>query len=72
MPEQEGLEVIRDIRRAGQPMAIIAISGGGYPGGLNVLEIARELGANAALTKPFSREELVEAVEACLAANEPT
>jgi len=50
MPEQEGLETIHAIRKHWPTMPILAISGvfgGAY------LELARKLGANAVLRKPF-------------------
>ena len=68
MPEKEGLEVIRDIRQGARPIAIIAISGSGRLGGPDVLKFARDLGANVTLTKPFTRDQLLEAVRTCLPA----
>ena len=68
MPEKEGLEVIRDIRQGARPIPIIAISGSGRLGGPDVLKFARDLGANVTLTKPFTRDQLLEAVRTCLPA----
>lgn len=68
MPEKEGLEVIRDIRQGGRSIAIIAMSGSGQFGGPDVLKFARDLGADATLTKPFTREQLLETVRTCLSA----
>ena len=70
MPEKEGLEVIHDIRHGARSIAIIAISGSSLPGAPDVLKFARELGANATLTKPFTREQLLEAVNSCLSAGQ--
>lgn len=62
MPEQEGLETIREIRRAFPAVKIIAISGGGQQGNLNFLGIAERLGALRTLRKPFSPQALLAAI----------
>jgi PAS domain S-box-containing protein len=56
MPEQEGIETIRILRREVPGVGIIAISGalGGQ-----FLEVARKLGAQAVLSKPVSGELLL-------------
>jgi DNA-binding response OmpR family regulator len=67
MPEQEGLETLMQLRHASPAVLVIAISGGGRVGPESYLNSARTLGANAILTKPFGREELLEAVNRVLA-----
>jgi len=52
MQGREGLETIRDIRREFPDLKIIAMSGGSA-GPLDPLVLARELGANRVLSKPF-------------------
>ena len=64
MPEKEGLETIRDLRRAG-PVRIIAMSGDGMAAE-HFLRVARHLGAARALHKPFEIEELFAAMRAVL------
>lgn len=67
MPEQEGLETIREIRRRHPRLGILAISGGGASGiDTQLLRFARKLGADRALPKPFSASELVSAVRGLL------
>ncbi len=68
MPGGDGFELIASFRKA-QPMArIVAISGGGkYLQGSDCLKIARGLGANAAVMKPFKWEELQQAIDLALA-----
>lgn len=66
MPEKEGLETIADIRRQYTHVPIIAISGGGRVGPNDYLETARFIGANATLTKPFARQELISTVDSLL------
>ena len=62
MPEKEGLETIRELRRLCPESKILAISGGGRTGALDFLGVAEKLGAQRTLRKPFLRQELLEAV----------
>jgi DNA-binding response OmpR family regulator len=62
MPEKEGIETIIELRRRLAIPRIIAISGGGAIGGMEALQLARMIGAEAALLKPFSMSALVETV----------
>jgi CheY-like chemotaxis protein len=66
MPETEGLETIRGIRKSNQKIKILAISGGGAGADAPVLTWARRLGADAMLPKPFRATELLEAVHKLL------
>lgn len=69
MPEKDGIETIVEIRRVDATLPILAISGGGrYGARSDLLRMAQRLGANASLQKPFSKEELLSAVEQCLVA----
>jgi CheY-like chemotaxis protein len=63
MPEQEGIETIIHIRREHPEIRIIAISGGGRDGNLDMLPMAQMLGADAIITKPFEARELLEALQ---------
>jgi len=67
MPEKEGVETIIALRRANPALPIIAISGGGRLDATDFLSMAKKLGARRTLTKPFLREQLLEAVGECLA-----
>ena len=66
MPEQEGLETLIQLRHSGEPVKVIAISGGGRVGPDSYLNSALTLGADAILAKPFGREELLAQVTALL------
>ena len=66
MPEQEGLETIRLVRRSAPDIPIIAISGGGRTARMDFLEVAQEFGANATVSKPFRPREFVQLVERLL------
>ena len=67
MPEKEGLETIMALRRQSPTTKIIAMSGGGRNSGKDYLAIARLLGAQRTLAKPFSNAELLAAVADVLA-----
>jgi len=59
MPEQEGIETIVKIRHDHPAVKIIAISGGGRIRNVDFLEMARSLGADEVIQKPFEAEELL-------------
>ncbi len=63
MPEKEGFETIREIRRDYPKLKIIAISGGGYIGATSYLKLAKTLGANLTIEKPLHMSELLAAVQ---------
>lgn len=63
MPEKEGIETIMVLKRAHPGMKIVAISGGGRSGAMDFLDMARALGADEALQKPFRRAELLAIVD---------
>jgi DNA-binding response OmpR family regulator len=53
MPEQEGIETIREICRMAPDTKIMAISGGARFGNVDFLGMAAQLGASEILSKPF-------------------
>ncbi len=53
MPEMEGIETIRCLRKLSPTLPIIAISGGGRVTPESYLSIARRMGATKVLAKPF-------------------
>jgi DNA-binding response OmpR family regulator len=63
MPETEGAETILKLRRLDKDVRIVAISGGGTLMSLDLLKLARSLGADATLPKPFTAQELLACVE---------
>ncbi|HUF14167.1 MAG TPA: response regulator [Longimicrobiales bacterium] len=71
MPEQDGIETIRQIREFAPDTPIIAMSGGGARGGGDSLESAQAIGAQAVMQKPFSPDELERVVRALLGAQSP-
>jgi DNA-binding response OmpR family regulator len=62
MPEKEGIETIRELRRDFPEVKIIAISGGGRIGPDSYLKMAKGLGAQRTLTKPLDGDELLKTV----------
>ena len=64
MPNQEGLETIKQLRLEFPEARIIAISG--KPTGGTMLSVAQRLGAIAVLPKPFLPDELLKTVEQSL------
>ncbi|HEX3884110.1 MAG TPA: response regulator [Stellaceae bacterium] len=66
MPRQEGIETILTLRRNDPDTKIIAISGGGNTGTSDALEMARLLGANATLEKPFRTDQLLAKIKAVM------
>lgn len=66
MPEKEGLETIIAVKRGFPVTPILAISGGGRIRNVDLLNLAKQCGAERILAKPFSVEELMEVVDALL------
>ena len=66
MPVKEGIETIIQVRKEFENLKIIAISGGGRGKSIDYLKLAKQAGADKALPKPFSNEELLSAVNECL------
>lgn len=67
MPEMDGLEVIQSLRKASSDVPIVAISGGGRTRNMDMLEYAREFGADRILPKPLLPRDLIAAVKEVLA-----
>ncbi len=67
MPDKEGISTIIDIRKSyNDDIKIIAISGGGRFGRVNLLKSAHKLGADAVIPKPFDFDELHNTIETVL------
>jgi CheY-like chemotaxis protein len=60
LPDMDGLEVIELLHMTRPACKIIAMSGGSWSG--TSLDTATQLGANVILKKPFSLQELLDAV----------
>lgn len=69
MPHKSGINLISDILREYPDAKIIAISGGGAIEAERYLQIAKSLGVASTITKPFSMQSLLEAVNGVLSSN---
>ena len=63
MPNIDGIQLIETVRQSGSEIPIITISG---TGDRELIEKAKEKGANLFLPKPVSKKELYEAVSSVL------
>ncbi len=66
MPNKEGIETIRDLRREFPNVKIIAVSGGGRIGPDSYLKMAKGVGALRTLIKPIDRTALLKTIEEVL------
>lgn len=69
MPQRDGVEVLREVKRRWPGLPVIAISGGGWIGATELLGMAERLGADQVLQKPVRRDDLIRAVDEALTAN---
>ena len=67
MPEKDGLETIIELRDHSPGVPIVAMSGGGTSGWVDVLKDAKLLGGVEALEKPFNARALLALVARTLA-----
>jgi two-component system, chemotaxis family, chemotaxis protein CheY len=68
MPDKDGIQAVKELRKFDPEARIIAISGGGRAKYMNFLAIAKEFGAAESLSKPFRRDELLASVTRVLGA----
>jgi CheY-like chemotaxis protein len=66
MPEMDGLEVVREIRKKHPELPVVAISGGMHGVQLNFLSLAKKFGACRIFEKPVSLATLHTAVQELL------
>ena len=67
MPEMEGIQMIGEIRALNANAKVIAVSGGARIGNTDFLKIARLLGANDVIYKPFDPDDFLARIGNCLA-----
>ncbi len=63
MPEGEGLELIRKTKTLRPDVKIIAVSGGGIGEKSTYLELAKRLGADDCIEKPFESQTVLASVK---------
>ncbi len=66
MPEKEGLETIRELRKKSPITKIMAISGGIRDSGVDYLTLARKFGASRTFGKPISLPDFLDSVRELL------
>ncbi len=66
MPDKEGIETIIDIKKKLPQAKIIAMSGGGQLDANSYLSIAKKLGVQQTVSKPFDPIELMNIIEELL------
>lgn len=66
MPEKEGIETMRELIKGSPATKIVAMSGGGTSHNMMFLDVARAVGADATLAKPFRPADLIDLVERLL------
>ena len=66
MPDTDGIELIHTLHRQTPNLPLVAMSGGGFDDGKDVLAVARLLGAVAIVQKPLTRQKLVGAIRRAL------
>ena len=71
MPERDGIETVRELRRESPQVKIIVISGGDRTQTMDLRKDAELLGAARSLRKPFELSELVRAVGELLGESRP-
>jgi CheY-like chemotaxis protein len=69
MPEMDGMETLRAMRRLRPALPILAISGGSHGNPDDYLGIAKVLGATETLSKPFRPADLLALVARLLGAD---
>lgn len=72
MPEQEGMQTIQQLRKIDPDVKILAISGGSRLVNVDFLQVARRLGADDVLAKPFNSQDLLFTVRRLLGQPDPT
>ncbi len=63
MPDQEGVETIRELRSIDNQAKVIAVSGGGKIKAENYLKMMHHFGAVATFEKPVSMDQLIQSIE---------
>ena len=62
MPDTDGIELIHALHRESPDLPIVAMSGGGYNDGKDVLAVARLFGAAQIVQKPLTQRKLIGAI----------
>jgi len=66
MPEMDGLETLLELRERYPDTKVICMSGGGSGGNMEYLQMAKTIGADFILAKPFTARAVVDLVKRVL------
>ena len=67
MPEKNGIQMIMDLKNQTPDLKVVAISGGsGFTGDIDLLSVAKLLGAKHIIRKPFGVDDIRNAVNDAL------
>jgi CheY-like chemotaxis protein len=72
MPEMDGIEALKALRRMNPELKLIAVSGGGKRLKMDLLKVARILGATATFEKPYRIQDLLATVSRLLSSGTST
>jgi DNA-binding NtrC family response regulator len=68
MPDGDGIDLITELKKVQPKARILAMSGGGrYLEGSDYLKLATGLGAHAAIMKPFTWQQMKDAIDQAMA-----
>lgn len=68
MPNKEGIETILEVRAMKRPIRILAMSGGGRVDQSMHLHLAKSVGADRVISKPFLPKDFLQVIDELLAA----
>ena len=71
MPNRDGIEVIKELKHSSPQTKIIVMTGGGNMRMTEFASVAKVLGADLVLDKPFESESLLAAINAVLVSSPP-
>ncbi len=66
MPDKEGIETIIELRSINKDIKIIAMSGGGGTKNMSFLDMAKNVGANEIMMKPFKPNDIEDKIKALI------
>ena len=69
MPNKDGIEIIKELKKSSSQTKIIAMTGGGQLRMMEIASVAKFLGADRILHKPFDSEHLLAAINAVSASS---
>ncbi len=72
LPDKDGLDTLRELKQHHDDVKVMAISGGFVQGAIDMLPLAKRLGARHTLDKPFDLKMFLSAVKQLLDDSQPS